>query len=56
VRLEVADDGSGVRPGAPSGGSGLGLHSMRQRAEELGGRFALDSSPAGTRVRVELPR
>jgi two-component system NarL family sensor kinase len=56
VRLEVADDGHGVRPGAASSGSGLGLSSMRLRAEELGGRWALDSSADGTRVQVELPR
>jgi signal transduction histidine kinase len=56
VRLDVVDDGHGVRPGTPSGGTGLGLSSMRLRAEELGGTWTLDSSPAGTRVHVELPR
>jgi two-component system NarL family sensor kinase len=56
VRLEVADDGHDLRPGAPSGGSGLGLSSMRLRAEELGGTWSLDSSPDGTRVQVEVPR
>ena len=54
--LEVADDGHGVRPGAPTGGSGLGLSSMRLRAEELGGSLVLDSSSDGTRVQVEVPR
>jgi signal transduction histidine kinase len=29
---------------------------MRLRAEELGGRWSMDSSPDGTRVRVEVPR
>ena len=56
VRLDVVDDGTGVRPGAPSRGTGLGLASMRLRAEELGGTLTLDSSPAGTRIHVELPR
>ncbi len=56
VVLEVADDGAGVRPGTTSGGTGLGLPSMRLRAEELGGSWRLDSSSRGTRVRVELPR
>jgi signal transduction histidine kinase len=56
VRLVVADDGHGVRPQAASSGSGLGLASMRLRAEELGGRCTLDSSPDGTRVLVEVPR
>jgi signal transduction histidine kinase len=51
--LEVRDDGTGV-PDRP-GGRGLGLASMRQRAEEVGGTFALDSSPAGTTVRALLP-
>jgi signal transduction histidine kinase len=55
LRLEVSDDGrgfTGERPG------GLGLTSMRQRAEELGGRLeVLSSSPrAGTTVRATLPR
>jgi signal transduction histidine kinase len=56
LRLDVVDDGAGVRPGSSSGGTGLGLSSMRLRAEELGGTFALDSSQDGTRVHVELPR
>ena len=56
LRLDVVDDGDGVRQGTPSAGTGLGLSSMRLRAEELGGTFGLDSSPAGTRVHVELPR
>jgi signal transduction histidine kinase len=56
VRLNVVDDGSGVRPSAASSGSGLGLSSMRLRAEELGGSWTFDSSPAGTLVHVELPR
>ena len=56
VLLEVADDGHGVRPGAPTGGSGLGLSSMRLRAEELGGTWSLDSSSGGTCVHVRLPR
>jgi len=53
--LSVSDDGCGfdlsraVRPDA------LGLTSMRERTEALGGRFALTSRPdAGTRVDVAL--
>ncbi len=54
--LEVADDGIGFEP-ALSGGAGLGLRGMRERAEQLGGRLHVESAPgAGTRVRVELPR
>jgi Histidine kinase-, DNA gyrase B-, and HSP90-like ATPase/Histidine kinase len=54
LRLEVDDDGRGmpdvVRPG-------VGLESMRARAEEVGGSFAVGPGPggAGTRVSVRLP-
>src|SRR6266550_6197627 len=39
VVLEVADDGHGFAPDAPSGGPGLGLESMRERATAAGGRL-----------------
>jgi len=62
-RVTIADDGQGFDPtqGAPlrvSGGSGgLGLTSMRERAERLGGRIEVQSQPGdGTTVRVTLPR
>jgi signal transduction histidine kinase len=56
VVLEVADDGAGFDPSV-RGGGGFGLPGMRERAERLGGRLQIDSSPgAGTRVRVEVPR
>jgi len=44
VRLEVTDDGAGIAPGAPAG---VGLHSMRERAEELGGRLEVGSAEGG---------
>jgi len=51
--IEVSDDGHGLTESARAG---VGLASMRERAEELGGHFSLDSTPAtGTRVRVCLP-
>ena len=63
LKLEVYDDG--VRPGdAPDqadvgGGTGLGLVSMRERVESLGGSFAAGpdgpSDGAGWRVRAVLP-
>jgi signal transduction histidine kinase len=34
--------------------AGFGLESMRQRLVELGGRLAVDSSPAGTTVQAEV--
>ncbi|MBL9126437.1 MAG: sensor histidine kinase, partial [Verrucomicrobiales bacterium] len=55
VVLEIADDGVGFTPEA-SGGSGLGLVSMRTRAAEADGTLVLDSSPGrGTRVVVKMP-
>lgn len=55
--LEVCDDGRGVRDGGEAvPGSGLGLASMRQRAEEVGGTLDVTSSERGTTVRAVLPR
>jgi signal transduction histidine kinase len=53
LELVVSDDGQGI--GAERG-AGVGLHSMRERAEELGGTFAVGPGPArGTRVEARLP-
>ena len=54
LRLVVTDDGNGFDPRTAAGG--VGLHSMRERAAELGGSFALTSTPGcGSRVEVVLP-
>ena len=51
--IEVSDDGVGLH-GAT--GNGVGLSSMRERAEELGGTFTVtDGAGGGTRIRTELP-
>ena len=51
--LEIEDDGRGIGVGH---GQGVGLHSMRERAAELGGTCVILSGPAGgTRVRASLP-
>ena len=51
--IEIVDDGSGL---PPSYVPGVGLASMRERAQELGGTFAITSEPgSGTAVRVTLP-
>jgi signal transduction histidine kinase len=54
--LEVSDDGVGFDPSDPELRSRhLGLTSMQERAERLGGTLAIASSPgAGTTVRLEV--
>jgi signal transduction histidine kinase len=51
--LEISDDGQGL---SPTRGRGVGLASMSERAEELGGSCLVESLPTGgTRVRATLP-
>ncbi|HZD56166.1 MAG TPA: ATP-binding protein, partial [Anaerolineales bacterium] len=51
--LEVIDDGVGLPEGVEPD---VGLASMRERAEELGGVFRIESSPSiGTRVTIQIP-
>lgn len=53
LELEVVDDGSGWQPGARAG---MGLASMRERAEELGGTLVLSAAPGGgSRVLASIP-
>jgi signal transduction histidine kinase len=53
--LEVEDDGAGFDTGAEFAGR-LGLCSMRERAEALGGRLDILSDPGrGTLIRARLP-
>lgn len=52
--LEVSDDGVGFDPDRPS--SGFGLAAMRSRAAQVGGSVTVTSGPAGTVVRVAVPR
>jgi signal transduction histidine kinase len=55
VKLIIKDDGHGFDKSAQHGG--LGLYSMRERAEVLGGNFTVESSPdQGTKIVVTLPR
>jgi signal transduction histidine kinase len=56
--LDVRDDGVGFASGADGAGpnGGLGLHTMRERVEALGGRLAVESAPGGgTTVAVTVP-
>ena len=51
--LEIADDGCGLPATVQPG---VGLRSMRERAAELGGAFAVEAlATSGTYVRVRLP-
>lgn len=51
--VEVVDDGVGLPP-EELRGPGLGLVSMRERAERCGGTLHIDSDAHGTRVRLRL--
>ena len=57
LALEVSDDGAGFDPGDPELRSRrLGLTSMEERAQRLGGTLEIRSAPgAGTTVRLEAP-
>lgn len=53
--IEISDDGVGFDPHSAYPGH-LGLSTMRERTERLGGRLTIDSSPASsTTVRAVLP-
>jgi signal transduction histidine kinase len=53
--LEVDDDGRGFDPDAATG-TGQGLRNLGERAERLGGRAEISSTPGeGTTVRVTVP-
>jgi signal transduction histidine kinase len=59
VTLDIYDDGTGFDPSAaapPSDAGGYGLRAMRQRVEQLGGVFSVESSPGeGTIVAAQVP-
>jgi signal transduction histidine kinase len=51
--VEVTDDGTGI---GTDPRAGVGLRSMRERAEEIGGALAVTGNqPCGTVVRAQLP-
>jgi signal transduction histidine kinase len=55
VVLEVSDDGCGFDLGAIAAEGGMGLVSMRERTEKLGGKLDVKSRPGeGTSVSVSL--
>ncbi len=60
LEITISDNGHGMDPGpgdssraAGTGHEGLG--NIRRRIESLGGRFELETGPAGTTVRLHLP-
>ena len=55
VLLQVKDNGCGFDLATPTPGH-YGLIGMRERAENLGAQFFLDSVPGqGTRIQVRIP-
>jgi len=55
LHLHIQDNGVGFEPEAVRG-SGNGLFNMEKRVEELGGHFAVQSSPTkGTNIVLSLP-
>lgn len=54
--ISVMDNGHGFDMEAPMSGGHFGLTFMRERAEEMGGRFSVRSKTGeGTAVRLEVP-
>jgi signal transduction histidine kinase len=53
ARLQIRDDGRGFQPQQPS--PGMGLQTMRERVEALGGRLTIESNTAGTTIEAILP-
>jgi two-component sensor histidine kinase len=53
--LSVSDDGAGFDLETASAQGGMGLRIMRYRAQSVGGRLVIDSSPAGTHVALRVP-
>ena len=57
VRLEIADDGRGLKPDSVAASGHHGLANMRKRAEVLGGTFDIGSQDGGgTRIIAVIPR
>jgi signal transduction histidine kinase len=54
--LEIKDNGIGFDAELAAGQAGIGLASMRERADQLGGRLEIYSQPgSGTHIRLSLP-
>ncbi len=56
VELEISNDGRSFDPVLAREGGGLGLTSMLERTEKLGGQLTISSAPGqGTTVTVAVP-
>jgi two-component system NarL family sensor kinase len=56
IVMNIADDGRGFQREAKGDGRfGVGLTTIRERAELLGGKAAIVSSPEGTRITINVP-
>jgi len=59
IRMAIRDNGTGFQPGDTPGSKKskrLGLIGMKERAQMIGGDFAVSSAPGGpTTVRVDIP-
>ena len=56
VFLQIGDNGVGFDLEKARLSGGMGLHSMEQRARQLGGRLEISSlTGAGTLIRAEVP-
>lgn len=55
--ISIIDHGVGFEPlSPPLNLSGFGLKSMRERAEEIGGKLFINSQPSqGTKITLEIP-
>ncbi len=55
IAIEIVDDGRGFDPESAGGRGGMGLTTMRERAEKLGGTLSIQSFPErGTAIRVSI--
>lgn len=59
LALQVRDNGAGFEQNRgnqiPSKSGGMGLQTMRERVEQLGGDLIIESGPKGTTVTAKLP-
>lgn len=56
VEIEITDNGIGFEVESLADTGGMGMGTMRQRAERVGGTLTIQSAPGqGTRVRANLP-